>query len=122
MAKTLIDRIAETSLILSAKQLERNSVHLRGFVINKPSFLYDGKMGTFEIVMIHKTMKGVRTQKYSCFTQARNIIETLQKMETVCYVDGKGTLRNSRGHSVPMIMKFKVLVESSFKLEEKEKK
>ena len=121
MAKTIIDKIAETSLILSGKQLERNSVHLRGFITTEPSFIYNGKMATFEIVMIHKTLKGVRTQKYSCFTQATNIIESLLKMQNVCYVDAKGTLRNTRGHSVPMIMKFKVLIESSLKLDTKEK-
>ena len=119
--KTIYEKIAETSLIYSARQLETNVVKLCGFVVHKPTFLNEGKIVSFDITTIHKTMKGITYQHYTCFSQAKSVIETFKEMTTVCLVEVHGSLRKIKGSYLPMIVKIKPRVESNYVLIRKEK-
>lgn len=120
--KELAEKIGKTSLINTAKQLERNSVYLRGFILTKPLFKCNDKLVAFDIVMIHKTQRGITYQTYSCNSHATNIIEKLKKLNVVAYVQVHGSLRQLRkANAMPMITTMKIHTMTEFPLIRKEK-
>lgn len=111
--ETLIDKIAKTSLIHSATQMKKNRVLLKGFVLRQP--LFKKGIVAFEIYEIQLTQRGVRYQNYKCFSQAKNVIESLQGQTKVVYVYGKGCLRQlKRGNAIPMITEMDILIETPY--------
>ena len=120
--KTIYEKIAETTLINSAKQLEKNAVSLSGFVVHKPTFVNNGKMVAFDITTIHKTTRGISYQHYNCFSNATKVINVFKEMTNVCFVKASGSLRKIKGSCLPMIIKLEPQIESNYLLIEKEMK
>ena len=113
--ETIIEKIAKTTLIHSAKQLQKNRVSLNGFILRQP--LFKDNMVAFEIFMIQRTMRGIRFQNYKCFSQAKVVIDSLKDNDKVLFVSVGGCLRQlKRSNAIPMITNFKILIETDFYL------
>lgn len=118
----IIKKIAETTLIKSAKHREKNQVYIKGFIINEPSFANNDKQVAFKISLIHETKRGITQQCFKCFSMATGVIQKLKEMKTCCYVSCGGTLREIGGDTKPMILGLEVLTKTDIPIATKENK